>query len=172
MIPNPLHPAVVHLPLALAVILPLIVLFAIIKIKRGSLTSDVWMPAVVLAFLMFGSALVATNTGEGDEEVVESVVSGRIIHAHEENAEVFTYGAGILFLITALGFLSARYGQAARYLTAAGSIVVLVLALRTGHSGGSLVYEHGAGSVERSGSSMVQAAGDTDHSRKSESDDD
>jgi uncharacterized membrane protein len=159
MLPNPLHPAIVHLPLALAVLIPLLLLFAVWKVRKGSSLKDVWMPAVVMAFLLFVSALVATNTGESDEEVVEEVVSEQVIEAHEERAEAFTYAAGFLFLISAAGFLKAKAGQAARWLTVAASVVVFVLALRVGHSGGSLVYEHGAGSVVRPASTTSVWAG-------------
>ena len=169
MLPDPLHPAIVHLPLALAVILPLLIGFALLKIKRGASASDVWMPVVILSFLMFAGTLAATNTGESEEEIVEDVVPESVIHVHEERAEAFMWSAGVVFLITAFGFMSARYGNMSRYLAAAGSVVVLVLALRTGHSGGELVYKHGAASVERPTSSSVL---DTGRSSRYEDDDD
>lgn len=172
MLPNPLHPAIVHLPLALAVIVPLSLLFAVWKVKKGSALTDVWMPAVVMAFLLFVSALAATNTGESDEEVVEQVVSEQVIEAHEERAEGFTYAAGFLFLISAAGFMKARAGQAARWLSVAASVVVFVLALRVGHSGGSLVYEHGAGSVDRPTTTASVFARPSEKSEKRAGDDD
>lgn len=172
MLPNPLHPAVVHLPLALAVIVPLIIGFALLKMRGGATAPDVWMPTVILSFLMFAGTLAATNTGEDEEDVVEAVVSGQVIHDHEEKAEAFMWGSGVLFLLTSFGFLSARFGQASRYLSAVCSIVVLVLALRTGHSGGELVYEHGAASAYQQGSVYSPSGSSATMDRRDADDDD
>jgi uncharacterized membrane protein len=147
MLPDPLHPAIVHFPVALAFIVPLMIVLAMILLRRGSTISAAWFPVLALATMMFFGTLIAKNTGEEEEDAVEEVVSRSVIHDHEETAELFTILAGILLALSVAAFLPAKWGKMARYGTLAMSIAVSVAAYRTGHSGGELVYEHGAASA-------------------------
>ncbi len=147
LIPNPLHPAVVHLPVAFAVLLPLFALGAIWFIRRGSRPRAAWGVTVAMAAALVASAWVSIQTGEQQEERVEDVVPEASIHQHEEAAEVFmAVSAGVL--VVAIGGLAAgRLGQASRWVTAAGTIAVLGAGWNVGHSGGMLVYRDGAASA-------------------------
>lgn len=147
MLPDPLHPAIVHMPLALAVLVPLLIIVALFWTRKGANVYVAWFPVALLSVLMYGSALLATNTGEDEEDTVEQVVSKSTIHEHEERAERFVWGAGILALVSLGGFLKGRWAVTARWASLVISIVALVLAVQTGASGGELVYEHGAASA-------------------------
>jgi uncharacterized membrane protein len=144
MLPDPLHPAVVHLPIALALLVPLVALAALIAARAGWQPSRAWAFVVLLQACLVGSAFVAIETGENEEERVERVVAERHIEAHEERAERLLWGAGIALLVSAGGLASGRFGSLARPLGFALSLGVLALAVDVGHTGGELVYEHGA----------------------------
>jgi uncharacterized membrane protein len=145
----PLHPAIVHLPLGLALVMPLLAGAAAWAIRTNRLDAKAWIAIVVLQALLLGSAFAAMRTGEGEEDRVESVVQGRLIHQHEELAEQFVWGVAITLGLAAL-VLVARRSAAARVLppvVVLGTIVVLGLGLRVGRAGGELVYVHGAASA-------------------------
>jgi uncharacterized membrane protein len=165
MIPNPLHPAVVHIPVALAVILPLIIALSVYLIRKGTGAVSAWLPVAVLSVLLFGGALLAKQSGGAEEEAVEGYVSEQVIEAHEENAELFTVIAGVLVVLVAGGFLKKNLGKSLRIAAAAASIVLFALAFRTGHSGGELVYRYGAASVNRMDAVPASADGRSAYSR-------
>lgn len=144
MMPEPLHPAIVHFPIALAVLVPLLALLAAIAIRAGWLPARLWLAVVLLQGLLVGSAWVAIETGENEEERVERAVSERRIEVHEEAAERFLGLAGVAWAITALGLLGGSLGTAGRVASIAAAAAVLVAGVSVGHSGGELVYRHGA----------------------------
>ena len=147
LIPDPLHPAVVHLPVAFAVILPLFAIGAIWFIRRGSRPRAAWGVTVGMAAALALSAWISLETGEQQEERVEDVVSERSIHQHEEAADLFlALSAGVLVVAVA-GLARGRVGQVGRWVTAAGTLAVLGAGWRVGHTGGMLVYRDGAGSA-------------------------
>lgn len=153
MLPDPLHPAIVHLPIALAVLLPVAALVAAVAVARGWLPARAWALVVCLHVLLVGSAWLAVETGEHEEERVERVVTERLIEQHEERAEVFLWIAGAALLATAAGMIAGSVGSAARAGGVIASLGVLIAGAAVGHSGGELVYRHGAASayVEKSG---------------------
>lgn len=155
MLPDPLHPALVHLPLALAVLLPAGALFAFLVIARGALPARFWATIVVLHALLAGSAYLAVETGENEEERVEQVVSEPAIEAHEEAAERFLWLAVGAAVISAAGLLPGTRGKAGRALTLAAGAIVFAAALSVGHSGGALVYEHGAAQAYTGGATAA-----------------
>jgi hypothetical protein len=94
-----------------------------------------------------GASLVALETGEGDEERVEAVVPEGVIETHEERAELFVIAVLAAAAISLGGLLRGAWGETARFATLAASAIVLVLGIQVGHSGGELVYRHGAASA-------------------------
>ncbi|HEX5067013.1 MAG TPA: DUF2231 domain-containing protein [Myxococcota bacterium] len=147
MMPDPLHPAVVHLPIALAVLVPGFALAGIFLIFKGLLPARIWAGVVLLQLLLLGSGWLALETGEQEEERVERVVAERYIETHEEAADRFLVVAGIGLLLTAGGLLPGRAGAAGRVAGALASLAVLAAGVAVGHSGGELVYKHGAASA-------------------------
>lgn len=147
MLPDPLHPAVVHFPLVLVFLLPLFAAGAIWLIRRGADARQVWAVPLLIAAALTGSAYVAIETGEAEEDRVEAVVSEAVLHEHEEAAERFLVLSGVLFLVSAAGLARSNLGQAARLLTVVGSIGVAVAGVQVGAAGGELVYRHNAASA-------------------------
>ncbi len=142
----PLHPKLVHLPLGLAVVLPLVLLVLTFAIYRNWLPPRAWWLGVMLSALMSASAFIAMNTGDADEERVERVVAEHEIHEHETAAEYFSYiGTGVMLLVVATAFVKDRRKMLAlQSLCTLLAIFTLSVAIRTGHLGGKLVYKYNA----------------------------
>lgn len=147
LIPTPLHPAVVHLPIALAVIAPLFAIGALIVIARGAKPVASWGIATALVAMLAMSSYVALETGEDQEDKVEAVVPEAAFETHEESADRFFQLSLVVLGIAALGFLPRTAGTGARFVATAGTLALVVAGYRVGHSGGELVYVHGAASA-------------------------
>jgi uncharacterized membrane protein len=145
----PLHPAIVHLPLGLAFVLPALAAGFVWALWNGRARPRAWVAIVALQALLLGAGLVAMNTGEHEEDRIERVVPSAAIEQHEEYAEQFVWATGITLLAAALVLLSrqARVTRALSLVTLAGTVVVAAAALRVGHAGGRLVYAHNAGAA-------------------------
>lgn len=147
MIPNPLHPAIVHFPIVFAVLLPLVAAYALWAIHRGSAPRRAWTLPLVLATGLVVSAFVAVQTGDAQQERVERVVGDRPLHGHEEAAELFLVLSGVLLVVTGVGLAPGVAGRAARAVATLGTVGVLAAGYRVGASGGELVYRLGATSA-------------------------
>lgn len=143
----PLHPLVVHFPIVLAVLLPISIVVALWAIRKGATARRVWSVPVAVAAALTLSAWVATQTGESQEDRVERVVARGALHGHEEAAERFLVLSGVLVLVAAAGLARGTVGRAARFVTAAGAVGLMAAGAQVGHSGGVLVYRHGAASA-------------------------
>lgn len=144
MSPDPLHPAVVHFPIVLVVLLPLVALGALWAIRRGAPARWAWAVPVAVAAALTVSAWVAVETGEAEEERVERVVSEAALHEHEEAAERFLVLSGVLVLLTATGLAGGTLGRAGRLLSTVGALGLIAAGVQVGAAGGELVYRHGA----------------------------
>lgn len=162
----PLHPLVVHLPLVLAVFLPVIVVAILWAEWRHRLTRRAWWIGALAAALLTGGAFVAVKSGEQDEERVERVVAEAALETHEERAEAFLWATVVpLILLVGAGLLSApRARRWAGGAAVAASLVTAGLAVGVGHSGGELVYVHNAGAAYADGGAgQAQLGGDVEH---------
>lgn len=144
MIPDPLHPAIVHFPIVLATVFPLFAVGALWAIRKGARARRAWALPVGVAVALVSSAWAAVETGEAQDERVERVVAEQPLSTHEEMAEVFLLGSAALLVVAAAGLVVGTAGRAARIATVVGSVLLVGGAARVGHSGGELVYRHGA----------------------------
>ncbi len=147
MLPDPLHPAVVHFPIVLAVLIPPLALLVVWAIRSGHVPARAWLSVVVLQLLLWGAAWAALETGESDEERVERAVAERYIEDHEDSAERFLLLALLGIPIAVVGLLRGMPGAVAQVLTVFVALAALGAVAITGHSGGELVYRHGAASA-------------------------
>ena len=143
----PLHPLVVHFPIVLVVLLPISVAIALWAVRKGATLRRAWAVPLAFAATLTVSAWVALQTGEAQEERVEDVVGETALHGHEEAAERFLVLSGVLLVVAAVGLVPGMTGRAARFVTAAGAVGLVAAGAQVGHSGGALVYRHGAASA-------------------------
>jgi uncharacterized membrane protein len=160
---NALHPLVVHFPIALLLVAPLLaVIGLVVKRQRAFLFA-----ALVLMALGTAGAWLAVATGEAAGKLVESLPGVEdVVEHHGEMAEttatlftVLTLVYGVLLLahlalrwqprrireLTAHGAFLAVYAAAAVYLT------------QTAHLGGLLVHQHGVHATVGQGAPAVEA---------------
>lgn len=141
----PLHPLIVHFPLVLAVILPLATLGAMVAGFRTKANGKYWAAAVLINTLLLGSSFLAVQTGERDEEMVEKALASESpLETHEEMGEFFLKMTGVSLAVMALGLAPGVFGISGKVLGGLASVAILALGMQVGHSGGSLVYKHGA----------------------------
>jgi uncharacterized membrane protein len=146
----PLHPAIVHLPLGLAFVIPLLAAGFAWALWTQRVRGRAWITIVALQAILLGAGLVAMNTGEREEDKVESVVPDAAIERHEELAARFVWVTGATLVLAVLVLATARRTEAPRVLamlTVAGTIVVATAAVQVGRAGGELVYRHNAGAA-------------------------
>ena len=144
MIPDPLHPAIVHLPMALVVLLPLFTIYALFAISRGQQPTSGWRTVFALQLILSLSSWAAVETGEQDEDYYEHGATEEVLEAHEDLAEVFQVFALAALPLVAAGFLAGRFGQLARFAYMAVTIGLLVMGAMVGHRGGEIIYPDGA----------------------------
>ncbi len=143
------HPRLIHLPIALAILMPLVAGGVTFAYLRGWFDRRVWVIVFLLQCTLVGSGLVAMYSGDSEKERVERVVEERYIDFHEEAAELFIWASAIVLALMAIP-LALREGELSNALiifSCLGSVVVLGLGYRAGEAGGRLVYQHGAASV-------------------------
>ncbi|MBP8300708.1 MAG: hypothetical protein KA020_10110 [Planctomycetes bacterium] len=145
----PLHPKIVHLPIALAVLMPLLTSGILLAMWREWFTKRVWSLVIAGQFLLVGSGYLALQSGEEDEERVERVVAESVIEEHAEAGERFEWGGALLLGISVLPLLLRKRSHVliAGAATCIGTFAVLGLGYQVGQKGGELVYGHNAAAV-------------------------
>ncbi|HEU4563178.1 MAG TPA: DUF2231 domain-containing protein [Gemmatimonadaceae bacterium] len=162
MIPDPLHPAIVHFPIVLAVLAPFVAVGSLWAIRRGANPLRSWGIATLVLGALVASSWVAVETGEQQEDRVERVVSEQPLESHEEAAQLFLFTSAAVLGVAGLGLVRGRVGRAARIVGTAGSLALVVVGWNVGHTGGELVYRHGAASAYTGGTPGVAAVADED----------
>lgn len=144
----PLHPIVVHFPIAITIILPILVLVFAFMIKANKMSHHAWLIIIGLQIVTTASGYYAMETGEDEEEQVERVVAKKIIHEHEEAAEVFV-GSMVVALVLSIAAFFLR--KDVQFLLQLGIFVIglvsCYLVYQVGETGGEMVYRHGAASA-------------------------
>ena len=144
-LPDPLHPAIVHFPVALLLVGAGMAVAAVF-VRRWHLP----LFAAILLSLGALGAVAATVTGEEEEEKVEHAIPSAepVLEEHAEWGES-ARNAGILSAVLAIGAAAVAsrpvIGRFLSVLTAFVAIGAGYAVAQAGHFGGELVYRHGAG---------------------------
>ena len=147
MLPNPLHPAIVHFPVVLVFLLPISAAAAIWTIRKGSRATRAWLVPLAIAAALSLTSWLAVETGENQDERVEQVVQEQALDTHEEAAEAFLTGTLVVLLVTAAGFIRGPVGKISRVAAGVGALALVAGGAYVGHTGGQLVYKYGAASA-------------------------
>jgi len=144
----PLHPMIVHFPLVLAFILPILILIFAYMIKINKMTPNGWLVIIGLQLAVVISGYVSLETGENEEDTVARVVSKDYIHEHEEAAEIFV-GSTVIGLVLSIGvfFIRNEFQFPIKLGIAIIGLISCYQGYQTGLLGGELVYKHGAASA-------------------------
>lgn len=141
----PFHPMIVHFPIALTFLLPVLVLIFSYMIKTGKMSPQGWLILVGLQMVTTATGYISLESGETEEHQVESVVERKFIHEHEETAEVFVGVTVLALVFSVAAYFVARNIQFYLHLSVALiSLLSCYFAYKTGELGGELVYRHGA----------------------------
>jgi uncharacterized membrane protein len=171
----PVHPLIVHLPMALAVLIPILSFGVIWWVARSAQAFGAWKIVIASYAILIGTGLVAMKTGENEEAVVENRVAESLIEDHEERAEIFLWIAGFAAAL-AVGALFVKNESTRRTVmiaSAIGSLAVAGAGAWTGHAGGELVYKHGAAAAyAQPQGNNPQAVGEGATATEEEEDDD
>ena len=135
-----LHPAVVHFPIALAVVGAAGELFYLI-LRRPWVK---WFGPVLLTLALAGSG-VAYFSGQAVHDKVED--QGVPELAVERHLNSCLWALGTLGLATLLSWAVRPTGKGI-WLSALIALAAAGLTLYTGYLGGELVYKHGAGQIK------------------------
>lgn len=158
MIPDPLHPAIVHFPVVLAILLPLAAAAVLLATLRRGTSRPAWLAVVALAALLVGSSWLAIETGEREEEAVERVLASEApLSRHEERADQFLALAVVVLATTLVGLANGRVGSVGRAAALLATVALLPAGIRVGHSGGELVYRYGAAQAHAPAPGAVRA---------------
>ncbi|MFL5784681.1 MAG: DUF2231 domain-containing protein [Bacteriovoracaceae bacterium] len=140
----PLHPIVVHFPLAMTFLLPVMVLIFALAMRSGKMSKEMWFVIIGLQVLITATGYLALETGETDEDKVALVTGKEIIHAHENSAEIFV-GMTVVSLAGGIvaWFLRPEFQERARLGVFLLTLLPVFFGWKTGHLGGEIVYKHG-----------------------------
>jgi uncharacterized membrane protein len=144
MIPDPLHPAMVHFPIVFVFLLPVLALGAVWMIRRGAPARRAWLVVVFTAGLLTASAWLAVQTGGAQEDRVEAVVAEAPLERHEEAGERFLIFSVIGLAVIGTGLIKGSVGRVGRLAGVAAAGALLLAGWQVGHTGGELAYRHGA----------------------------
>ena len=152
----PLHPAVVHVPLGLAFLMPFLALACTVAWWKGWASKRAWAVVVVLQVALLGAGVFVKQTGEKEAGVVRRIVPRGTIRPHAQAAGYFLWWAGGTLVVAGLGLaLKDRHARWAATAATVATLGVAATGVRVGHLGGELVYVRGAAMVYTADSTMA-----------------
>ncbi len=150
--PTPNHPKMVHLPLALCMLMPMVGALVLFGLRRAWFTTRVWLIAAFLQGALLAGGIAALVTGEQDGDKVEGYASDEALERHETYAYRFVYLAGVNFLLCGGAFLlhrDRRRQQIVAVIAIVGMAAGGYAGYLVGDAGGRLVYVGNATDAHR-----------------------
>jgi len=140
----PLHPILVHFPIALGLLAPVILLLVWLGIHKWNWPTRTWSLIPLIYIVLLATSLGAVKTGEIDEEKVEPYLTYGAIEEHEEMGEKIPWVFAALLVLSTTPFLFRSRKKLLMATTLVFSIASIAPIVVTGHTGGELVYKKGA----------------------------
>lgn len=143
--PSMIHAAIVHMPIAAAVIGLILVILSAIFHRNNTVRA-----VTALVFLVLVStAYLAIESGEDARELVPNTLPNAVwenISAHAASAEKVLYAGAFTLACLVISLIRIDMIRIfALLLAAVGAIATNIFCANTGHLGGVLVYNHGVG---------------------------
>ncbi len=148
----PMHPKIVHLPIALTLLMPILVLGVLVAIRWRWLPRRVFAICVALQLLTFATGVGALISGHEDAIAVEGYATDEALQAHDQRAHWFLYVAGINAALACLLLVMHRRRHAQDLIAGvllAGLAMQVYAGYLVGDAGGRLVYVGGAAEAHR-----------------------
>lgn len=144
-LPDPLHPAMIHFPVVL-ILLGTFAAFVAVFWRRNH------VPVMAAALLLLGAmgAWVAVQTGKSDGGLLETLSpqGEALLEEHENWGQRTMIIASFATAIAIASAVMFRFPRVARVTAVAAALTAGVASYgvyQTGHRGGALVFQHGAG---------------------------
>ncbi len=128
----PLHPVIVHFPVALTLFFLFLYPALILWIGQKEDRQKTWAVVPALSLLLVLLSYGALFTGEQDEELVEEVISHEALEAHEHAAEYFFYFTWVPFLISLAGIKPWKGRKPARWMAVLAGFIGVLIIIRPG----------------------------------------
>ena len=159
-IPDPLHPAITHFPIAFLIVGALFSLLTLFT-QRGNI---LWFTAVILVIGALG-AIASVATGEGAADAAGKIPASaeQQLYEHAEWGEKTRFVAGIAAIIAILAASVTCYPKLAWSISLLTTIAALLAAFsvyKTGHAGATIVYDYGIGVKAPTNNKMHKERGD------------
>ncbi len=138
MLSTPLHPLIVHFPIALLLLATVIEILALWKREHFNTTGT------ILLGVGFVSGILSFISGDGAEEYAETKWGEGVealIHTHETFALLSMIFFGGAFIMKLISYFVPKYQKAAWIIVVILAIIGSIMLALTGHYGGQIVYQ-------------------------------
>ena len=164
-IPDPLHPAIVHFPIVL-------ILLGTVAAVGAAFWRKHQLPLIAGVLLALGAigAWVAVETGESDGGLVEktSPQSETLLDSHEDWAKRTLAAAAVGAVAAVVSVALFRFPRTARVIGSVAAVIAIFASyavFETGHRGGALVYKHSIG-ISTDNAQAVAVSGEPEKDRE------
>lgn len=144
--PNMRHAAIVHVPIALAI---LGVLLAIASACAGGRNLTLRWVTIITYLLLVGAVFAASQSGELAEDALKANLASQardLIHEHQVNGEkLWLFAAGTTVILLLANIPKPALRIAASWLGVLAGLATAGWVANTARFGGAAVYEYGAG---------------------------
>ena len=173
-----LHPLIIHFPIALLLVTPLLIVLGAVLPGKGR---AILISAFVLMLMGTVASFVAASTGEAAGELAERFPGVEpVLEQHEELAEttqvVFSVLTGIFALIVFAPIVLRKELTRATLIPLNFAFLLfygagMILLVNTAHQGGLLVHQYGVRAMVVDTTAQAAAPADTRRSRHGDDDD-
>ncbi len=134
-----LHPAFVHLPVTMALIMPPVMIVLAFAVFRKYISEKAWVIAPLFSLLFTAFIYAAMYTGSVDREELEDRVAIEQLDRHEQSAESLLLASLACFLFAVFA-LKGRNALVFRILYLVSLLLVSSMTYRTVEKGAGIVY--------------------------------